>query len=528
MTTLELRNEYRRAPKLSMLVSNGPLVACIRQGIESEVFLYREGARSGARATPRRRSGSPTKASSTPWPTPKKALWPRAEPLVLNFTGVTRPDRAGPKIRPHRGRLGGRRALYLQRQRPRSDPRKQESDNPEVRGLPRPERDLPGGSEGQPGAAGNVDHPRRPSSRPASWPSGSGPTHPVTLGKATRIGLSIHGGKGPFTIHEAAELNLGSITATSHEVRSGRRVDDLLRRGQRRSGGKGFDFGPGHGGDSQGPHSPRKARWPRPSPSSGRRLARPRSPAVEKLVITLLRRPATWKVHQAMATLKEARQLPVRGRHQAGRGQRLPARVRRPDGRANAVKSFLDPQLRTAADTTSPALTRSAFRHPLSTDPGQDRRVHQEPDSLWQRRSLRRGRRGPDGGQAMTGQPPKPAPARPGTLREPAPVRATTASQKGGRLRAGDLAEPLARHAKTDRPGICRGPQGLGPQADRAPTAQATPRGRRSTWATSTPTRHGPGRSTKTWPSTSACFSASWPPCGTSTASVRSPTAWTR
>ena len=43
LSTLELRNEYRRAPKLSMLVSNGPLIACIRQGIDSEVFVYREG-----------------------------------------------------------------------------------------------------------------------------------------------------------------------------------------------------------------------------------------------------------------------------------------------------------------------------------------------------------------------------------------------------------------------------------------------------------------------------------------------------
>ena len=43
LSTLELRNEYRRAPKLSMLVSNSPLVACIRQGIDSEVFIYREG-----------------------------------------------------------------------------------------------------------------------------------------------------------------------------------------------------------------------------------------------------------------------------------------------------------------------------------------------------------------------------------------------------------------------------------------------------------------------------------------------------
>lgn len=43
ITTLELRNEFRRAPKLSILLDNSPLIACIRQGIETNVFIYQKG-----------------------------------------------------------------------------------------------------------------------------------------------------------------------------------------------------------------------------------------------------------------------------------------------------------------------------------------------------------------------------------------------------------------------------------------------------------------------------------------------------
>ncbi|MCP9861398.1 ATP-binding protein, partial [Cyanobium sp. Cruz-8H5] len=43
ISTQELRNEFRRAPKLSILMDNGPLLNCIRQGIEAGVFVYKQG-----------------------------------------------------------------------------------------------------------------------------------------------------------------------------------------------------------------------------------------------------------------------------------------------------------------------------------------------------------------------------------------------------------------------------------------------------------------------------------------------------
>ncbi|NLF58103.1 MAG: hypothetical protein GX580_10740, partial [Candidatus Hydrogenedens sp.] len=43
ITTLELRNEFRRAPNLSILLDDDPLIRCIQLGIAHEVFIYREG-----------------------------------------------------------------------------------------------------------------------------------------------------------------------------------------------------------------------------------------------------------------------------------------------------------------------------------------------------------------------------------------------------------------------------------------------------------------------------------------------------
>ena len=43
ITTLELRNEFRRAPNLSILLDDDPLIQCIQLGIAHNVFIYREG-----------------------------------------------------------------------------------------------------------------------------------------------------------------------------------------------------------------------------------------------------------------------------------------------------------------------------------------------------------------------------------------------------------------------------------------------------------------------------------------------------
>ena len=43
ISVAELRNEFRKAPKLSILMDNAPLISCIQLGIDQGVFIYREG-----------------------------------------------------------------------------------------------------------------------------------------------------------------------------------------------------------------------------------------------------------------------------------------------------------------------------------------------------------------------------------------------------------------------------------------------------------------------------------------------------
>ena len=43
MTTADLRNEFRKCTRLCMLMDNSPFLACVRNGITSEVFIYRKG-----------------------------------------------------------------------------------------------------------------------------------------------------------------------------------------------------------------------------------------------------------------------------------------------------------------------------------------------------------------------------------------------------------------------------------------------------------------------------------------------------
>ena len=43
ITTADLRNEFRKAPKLSILMDDDPLIRCVRVGIDTNVFIYRKG-----------------------------------------------------------------------------------------------------------------------------------------------------------------------------------------------------------------------------------------------------------------------------------------------------------------------------------------------------------------------------------------------------------------------------------------------------------------------------------------------------
>jgi hypothetical protein len=86
MTTQQLRTEYRRAPKLSILLNDGPLLECIRNGIQQGLFVYREGSSEWGPG-----DENPVIHISdnhfvhTIDDAKAKKLWPRAEPLNIRF-----------------------------------------------------------------------------------------------------------------------------------------------------------------------------------------------------------------------------------------------------------------------------------------------------------------------------------------------------------------------------------------------------------------------------------------------------------
>lgn len=86
MTTSQLELEYRRAPKLSILLHQTPLNECIRRGIAQNLFIYREGTQVYGPGDP----GTVIHIADgcflhTMDDAKAKQLWPRAEPLHVSF-----------------------------------------------------------------------------------------------------------------------------------------------------------------------------------------------------------------------------------------------------------------------------------------------------------------------------------------------------------------------------------------------------------------------------------------------------------
>jgi hypothetical protein len=83
LTVSELRNEYRKAPNLSILLDDGPLIACIRKGIEQEFFIYREGEQLWGKGDPEPVIRISDNAFVHTMEDAKKHnLWPRPKPEV--------------------------------------------------------------------------------------------------------------------------------------------------------------------------------------------------------------------------------------------------------------------------------------------------------------------------------------------------------------------------------------------------------------------------------------------------------------
>jgi hypothetical protein len=286
LSTLELRNEYRRAPKLSILLSDSPFIACVRDGIDSQVFIYREDNQVWGKGDP-----SPVVRISdnafvhTLADAEKKRLWPRAKPLAVDFA-------ASPQE--------------------------------------------------------------------------------ISLGESAELTVTVAGGIGPFEYQGSVpELILEATTQAVLRVavrptesrRYEVRVSDSL--GEKQSAYADvlvLDGERTRPAKVVAPHARTREPVPPGDLSAEGPLAqalaeiwekarKAKVNAVDRLVVKFYDAAATWKVHQAMATLKEAEVSCVLDAEMEGEGVRECAI--RFDGslaKANAVKAFLDPQLRSASE----------------------------------------------------------------------------------------------------------------------------------------------------------------------------------
>ena len=187
ISTQELRNEFRRAPKLSILLTDSPLVLCIRQGINSGVFIYREGDQLWGKDDPEPAIRVTENAFvHTLDDARKKKLWPRPEPLSVKLTAFP------PSIKP-----GQRHDADRRRSRGASGPYTYSSAEPKLclantaqttlsaSAAPDGDGELPGRGDRQPGPQAGRQRPcgrRRGGRRARRDRAGTGP------GRAERDG----------------------------------------------------------------------------------------------------------------------------------------------------------------------------------------------------------------------------------------------------------------------------------------------------------------------------------------------------
>lgn len=92
LATLELRNEFRRAPKLSMLLGDDPMIACIRLGIQDGHFIYQKGDQVWGQGDPEPSIEISENAFVYTLPKAKELnLWPRHTPEPKTEPGGAAP-----------------------------------------------------------------------------------------------------------------------------------------------------------------------------------------------------------------------------------------------------------------------------------------------------------------------------------------------------------------------------------------------------------------------------------------------------
>lgn len=316
ISTQALRNEFRKAPKLSILLSDGPLVQCIREGIEAEVFVYREGNQVWGKGDPAPAIQISDNAFlHTLADAKKRHLWPRAAPLSVQLMAVP------PVVAP-----GGTVTLTAT---------------------------VTGGvgpytfASGEPGLcqANSTQTVLRVDVAPAAAAQYSveatdsrGQKGTATASVQVKAGAivppGVTGGAGVSVAGNGAALPVGAAPVVVSPP-------------------------PSNQVTAEGPLAQALTElWEKARKEKFARL--------ERLVVKFYEAPAAFKVHQAMATLRDAQVgCRIEASMEADGVETFRVEFAGKVDKANAVKSFLDPQIRTAKDSNFEAVYTVEFEKGL-------------------------------------------------------------------------------------------------------------------------------------------------------------------
>lgn len=375
ITTADLRNEYRRAPKLSILLTDNPLISCIRDGISTDVFIYREGEQVWGKGDP-----APVVQISdnafvhTMADAKKKHLWPRPEPMDITLSAS-----------PQQIEIGGQAELTIA-VTGGNPPYTFTGNDPGLQAANTTQTVLrcsvaPAATETYQAEVKDSRGQRKTATAKISvidkgnlalrlW---AVPPQ-IMLGQSATLNVAIHGGKAPFTLKSnLAEFTHEKTTDTTFQCQQAPTenatftVEVTDKNGEKVSTSVTMTV-----------LIPKRPELSAEGPLSQalielwEKARTAKVKQIEKLVIRLFDASATWKLHQALATLKDAQisceyevDITAEGvkRFQVEFSGLLP--------KANALKSFLDPQLKSASEHSFEGTYTVEFTTPLSTSPDQ-------------------------------------------------------------------------------------------------------------------------------------------------------------
>jgi hypothetical protein len=375
ITTLDLRNEYRRAPKLSMLLTDTPLQACIRDGINTEVFIYREGEQVWGKGDP-----APVIQISdnafvhTLADAKKKHLWPRPEPMAIDL-----------KASPHQIEIGGQSELTVA-VTGGNPPYTYSGSDPGLHAANTTQTVLrctvaPASSETYQAEVKDNRGQRQTATVKVSVVDtgklavrGWAIPPQLTLGQSATLNVSIHGGKAPFTLKSnLPEFTHDKTKETSFQCQQSPTetttytVEVLDAAGATASASIPVTV-----------LIPKRPELSAEGPLSQalielwEKARNAKVKQIEKLVIRLFDASATWKLHQALATLKDAEVSCQYEVDISAEGiESFQIEFSGLLTKANALKSFLDPQLKAASEHDFTGTYSVEFTAPLSTSPDQ-------------------------------------------------------------------------------------------------------------------------------------------------------------